>query len=145
MSGGRFDSMRSLVVPANEESLDEVLEFIGGELERHGCSVSPLVQTQLDMAVEEIFVNISSYAYKPAKGDVEIRCEVRGEVPSVTVQLLDRGRPFDPLAKEDADTCPEALEAREGGLGILLVKKTMDHVSYSYENGKNVLTFTKKL
>ena len=61
------------------------------------------------------------------------------------VQFLDGGKPFDPLAKEDAATSEEALMAREGGLGILLVKTTMDGVQYSYEDGKNVLTIVKKL
>ena len=61
------------------------------------------------------------------------------------IQFLDHGKPYDPLAKEDADTSPEALEAREGGLGILLVKKTMDDVQYVYEGGKNILTIQKKL
>ena len=63
----------------------------------------------------------------------------------VTIQFLDHGKPFDPLAKEDADTSGEALEEREGGLGILMVKKSMDDVRYDYENGKNILTIRKRL
>ena len=61
------------------------------------------------------------------------------------IQFLDGGKPFDPLAKEDADITADGLFSREGGLGILLVKETMDGVSYSYENGKNILTIEKKL
>ena len=63
----------------------------------------------------------------------------------MVIQFLDHGKPFDPLAKEDADTSEEALMDRIGGLGILLVKETMDEVSYSYEDGKNILTILKKL
>jgi len=100
---------------------------------------------QLRLAVEEIFVNIASYAYSPEVGEAEIRCEVLEDPLRVVIQFLDSGTPFDPLAKEDADTSQEALMSREGGLGILLVKNTMDDVQYSYEDGKNILTILKKL
>ena len=135
--------MKTIVVPAAEDVLDEVQEFIGEELERSGCS--DIAQSQIELAVEEIFVNIASYAYSPGRGEVKIRCEAREDPIRVSIQFLDHGRPYDPLAKEDADTSVEALEEREGGLGILLAKKVMDDVSYSYEKGENILTITKKL
>ncbi len=100
---------------------------------------------QLRLAVEEVFVNIASYAYEQGEGEAEIRCEILEDPLRVWIQFLDSGRPFDPLAREDADTSEEALMAREGGLGILLVKTTMDDVQYSYEDGKNILTIIKKL
>lgn len=135
--------MKSLTVPAKKEYLDEVTEFVDTELEAFDCPIA--AQMQIELAIEEIFVNIASYAYQPAEGEAEIRCEVQEEPLRVVIQFLDGGVPYDPLAKEDADTSVEALEAREGGLGILLVKKTMDDVSYVYENGKNILTILKKL
>ena len=135
--------MKNLIVPAAGDAIDEVQAFIGEELERCGCSAS--VQNQIELAVEEIFVNIASYAYHPVEGEAEIRCDVLEDPIRVTIQFLDHGRPFDPLAKEDADTSETALMEREGGLGILLVKKVMDDVQYSYADGKNVLTIMKKL
>ncbi|MBE6910432.1 MAG: ATP-binding protein [Ruminococcaceae bacterium] len=135
--------MKSLTVPAEAGRLDEVTAFVNGELEAYDCPMK--AQFEIELAVEEIFVNIASYAYKPADGEAEIRCEVLRDPLRVVIQFLDGGRPYDPLAKEDADTSVEALEAREGGLGILLVKKTMDDVQYAYENGKNILTILKKL
>ena len=63
----------------------------------------------------------------------------------MVVQFLDGGVPFDPLAKADPDITPEAIMEREGGLGIFMVKKMMDDVSYVYENGKNTLTILKRL
>ena len=135
--------MKSLTVPAKPEQLDEVVEFVNGELAAYDCPMR--VQLQIELAIEEIFVNISSYAYHPVDGEAEVRCEVLQDPLRVIIQFLDGGKPYDPLAREDADTSEEALEAREGGLGILLVKKTMDDVQYAYENGKNILTIQKKL
>ena len=133
--------MKSITVPALVDQLDEVQDFIAAELEEYDCPTR--AQMQVALAVEEIFVNIASYAYRPEVGEAEIRCDVEAEPLRVTVQFLDHGKPFDPLAKQDADTSEEATLAREGGLGILLVKKSMDAVNYSYEDGKNVLTICK--
>ena len=135
--------MRNLIVPADVDHLDEVTAFVDEELEQLDCPMK--VQLQIELAIEEIFVNIASYAYKPVEGEAEVRCQVLRDPLRVVIQFLDGGKPYDPLARKDADTSPEALEEREGGLGILLVKKTMDDVQYAYENGKNVLTILKKL
>lgn len=135
--------MKSLTVPAKTEYIDEINDFVGQELEQYDCPVK--IQMQIELAIEEIFVNIASYAYHPVEGEAEIRCEVLQDPLRVVIQFLDHGKPYDPLAKEDADTSEEALLEREGGLGILLVKKTMDDVQYAYEDGKNVLTILKKL
>ena len=135
--------MENLTVNAVVENLDEVVGFVFKRLYHYGCSKKTLMQIRL--AVEEIFVNISSYAYDPSVGPAEVRCEVLQDPLRVVIQFLDRGRPFDPLAKDDADTSADALFSREGGLGILLVKETMDDVQYTYEEGKNILTILKKL
>ena len=134
--------MKTLTVPAELEQLQNVQDFISGELEAFDCPMK--AQFQIEVAVEEIFVNIVSYAYRPEVGEATVRCAVE-EPLQVTIQFLDHGKPFDPLAKEDADTSGEALEEREGGLGILMVKKSMDDVRYDYENGKNILTIRKRL
>ena len=135
--------MKSLTIPAKPERLDEITAFVDEELEAYDCPMN--VQLQIELAIEEIFVNISSYAYHPVDGEAEVRCEVLQDPLRVVIQFLDGGKPYDPLAREDADTSQEAIEEREGGLGILLVKKTMDDVQYAYENGKNILTILKKL
>ena len=135
--------MKSLCVPAKTEKLDEVLAFVMGELENYDCS--PGTHYQIELAVEEVFVNIASYAYQPAEGDAEILCEVLREPLRIRIQFRDRGTPFDPLARERVDTSPDAFMDREGGLGIFLIKEIMDEVRYSYENGKNILTILKKL
>ena len=135
--------MDNLIISAEIKNLDTVTDFV---LQRPQIASYPVrTQMQLRLAIEEIFVNISSYAYDPSIGPAEVRCEVLEDPLRVVIQFLDHGKPFDPLAKEDADTSEEALLAREGGLGILLVKETMDDVSYTYQDGKNILTIKKNL
>jgi len=135
--------MENLIVTAEVKNLDAVTDFVLQRPEIAACPKN--TQLQLRLAVEEVFVNIASYAYDPSIGPAEVRCEVLDDPLRVVIQFLDHGKPFDPLAKEDADTSEEALMDRIGGLGILLVKETMDEVSYSYEEGKNILTILKKL
>ena len=135
--------MRSVTVPAADEDPTPVIEFVGEELEKHDCPARALYQ--IEVAIEEIFVNIVSYAGLSEADGVEVRCEVLEDPLRVVVQFLDGGVPFDPLAKEDPDTSPEATVDREGGLGIFMVKQMMDDVSYVYEDGKNTLTILKNL
>ena len=135
--------MDSLTVQAEIAELDKVNDFVLGKLERFDCDKNTLLQIRL--AVEEIFVNIVSYAYAPQKGTAEIRCEILADPLRVVLQFLDSGKPFDPLAKEDADISKDGLLGRKGGLGIFLVKETMDNVAYTYEGGKNILTILKKI
>lgn len=135
--------MKELTVPATLESLDAVQSFIEGELEQNDCPMKAIMQ--ISIAVEEIYVNIAHYAYHPEVGEATVRIAVGGDPVQVTVQFLDHGKPFNPLEKEDADTTLSAEERNIGGLGILMVKKSMDAVDYAYENGKNILTLKKNL
>ena len=135
--------MKELNIEAKVENLDEVLEFVDAELEARDCSMK--IQTQLDVAVEELFVNIAHYAYKPETGMATIRIEFIEEPLSIVITFIDSGKPYDPLAREDPDVTLSAEERQIGGLGIYLVKKTMDDVIYKYEDGKNILTIKKTL
>ena len=134
---------KSIIIDAVDDAMDPVQDFISDKLEKYGCEKKPMFQIRL--AVEEIFVNIISYAYSPEVGKAEIRCDVTENPLSVTIQFLDSGKPFDPLAKEDADTSGAMFMEQEGGFGIHLVKSTMDSVDYEYRDGKNVLTIKKNL
>lgn len=135
--------MRSITVPTHDEDPMPVIEFVEEQLELHDCP--PKALNQIQIAIEEIFVNIVNYAQLAEDDDIEVRCEVLEDPLRVVVQFLDGGIPFDPLAKEDPDISPEALEERVGGLGIFLVKQMMDDVSYAYENGLNTLTILKHI
>ena len=135
--------MKELELTAAVENLNEVLAFVDGELETMDCSMRS--QMQIDIAVEEIFVNIAHYAYSPEVGKATIRVEVQPEPPTVVLTFLDQGVPYDPLAKADPDVSLSAEERQVGGLGIFMTKKLMDDVVYKYQDGKNVLTLKKKL
>ena len=135
--------MRSITVPATEDATERITDFVNEELSQYDCP--PKALFQIEVAIEEISVNIVSYAGLAEDADIEIRCDVLDDPLRVVVQFLDDGVPFDPLEKEDPDTSPEAIEQRIGGLGIFMVKQMMDSVSYAYENGKNTLTILKHL
>ena len=132
------------IFPARQDQLEQVQRFVEEQVEQYSCSSK--VKFQLAVAVEEIFVNIAHYAYHPEQGGTAtIRCCVGGSPLQVTIQFLDNGKPFNPLDKEDADTTLSAEERNIGGLGILMVKKSMDAVDYLYEDGKNILTIKKSI
>lgn len=135
--------MKDITVDATLDNLEVVQNFVSEELENQGCSMK--VMMQIEIAVEEIYVNIVHYAYNPEIGKATIRCEVTDDPMQVIIQFLDSGVPFDPLAKEDADITLSAEERQIGGLGIFMVKQSMDEVSYEYTEGKNVLTIRKVL
>ena len=134
--------MKKLEINAEVENLDEVLSFIDKNLESAECPMN--TQMQLDIAVEEIFVNIAHYAYGDGHGNAEILFGISEEQPEVTIEFRDRGIPFNPLLKDDPDTTLSAEERKIGGLGIFMVKKSMDDISYRYEDGQNILRIIKK-
>ena len=135
--------MKELEISAVKENLGQVLAFIEQELRGMDCPSK--VKTQIDIAVEEIFVNIASYAYNPGEGPAQVRVEVQDDPLEIILTFLDHGKPYDPLAREDPDVTLPAEKRRIGGLGIFLVKKSMDEINYEYKNGHNILTMKKCL
>lgn len=135
--------MAELIVPASISSLAEVQIFIESKLSEHDCSSK--VQNQILIAVEELFVNIAYYAYPNQKGKVNIECSFQHNPDCAVIVFVDSGIPFDPFAKEDADISLGIEERKIGGLGIFMVKKTMDTVNYAFENGTNKVTIKKNL
>ena len=137
------DNFKEIEVSAEVEKLDEVQAFIGDLLEEHGCSFK--TRMAIDVCVEEIFVNIAHYAYAPGTGMTTVRAEISGEPAEITITFIDKGKPFDPLAKEDPDVTLSAEERDIGGLGIYMTKKMMDDVRYEYTDDCNVLRIRKEL
>ena len=135
--------MSELRIEATKENLDDVLMFIDEDLEKLDCSMK--IQMQIDLSVEEIFINIASYAYYPDTGMAFISFESENGGSTVLISFTDTGVPYNPLEKEDPDITLTSEERQVGGLGIFLVKKNMDEVYYKYENGNNVLTMKKKI
>ena len=134
--------MAELTVTADDNNLEAVQDFIREQIGFACENVKTLMQ--IDLAIEEIFVNIAHYAYTNG-GDVTIKCDFSDESHILTVVFLDSGKQFDPLAKPDPDVTASAEDRGIGGLGIFLTKKYMDNVKYSYTDGKNVLTIEKTL
>ena len=135
--------MKELIVEAKRENLLEVQSFIDEQLEEVGCPMT--TQIAIDVAVEELFVNIASYAYEQGEGIAVVQVTVHEDPLSVEITFIDNGRQYDPLAKEDPDVTLSVRERKKGGLGIFMVKNTMDNVSYEYKEGKNILTIKKNL
>ena len=135
--------MKELVIEAKVENLDEVLAFVDEQLEKLDCPMK--TQMQVDIAVEEIFVNIAHYAYDKDGGPATIRTEVNEDPMQIELTFLDHGIPYDPLAKEDPDVTLSANDRQIGGLGIFMVKKSMDHMEYEYKDGHNILKIRKNI
>ena len=132
-----------LRVPAQTEELKKVLAFVDSRLEAADCPVK--TQLQIDVAVEEIFVNIAHYAYADGDGTAEITARVEGDPAEAVIEFRDAGVPYDPLSRPDPDVTLSAEDRRIGGLGIYMVKKSMDAVRYRHEDGRNVLTIRKRI
>ena len=135
--------MKELTVDADVKKIPAVTDFINGILEDAGCPIK--VQMQIAVVIDELFANIAMYAYDGGKGEAIVGVDVSGEPQVVSITFKDRGKPFDPLAKEDPDVTLSVEERPIGGLGIFMVKKMMDEVIYKYEEGVNVLTVRKKI
>ena len=132
-----------ITVAAVGDSMDTVLDFVNRRLEAAGCRVKE--QIELDVAVEEIFVNIISYAYDPpGTGSATIRMWTDAQARSTGITFIDSGKAFDPLQKPDPDITLPASKRKIGGLGIFMVKKSMDEVRYSRANGRNIFTMIKR-
>ena len=132
-----------LTVEATVENLTQVMGFLEQHLEEADCPLK--AQMQITVAAEEIYVNIAHYAYAPGTGEATVRLEITDDPAAATITFIDRGIPFDPLAKPDPDVSLSAEERGIGGLGIYMVKKSMDDVRYEYRDGQNVLTLIKRL
>ena len=135
--------MREITIEAKLENLDEVLGFVDGQLEELECPMK--AQMQIDVAVEEIFVNIASYAYAPGVGNALVRFDSSQDPASVTITFIDSGVPYDPVRKDDPDVTLSAEERGIGGLGIYMAKKAMDDMKYVYRDGQNILSISKSI
>lgn len=131
--------MSERIYQASDEFLYDALGFAEEELEKMDCPLK--IVMQITVCVEEVFVNIAHYAYGDAVGSMKLSLSACDG--GVEIEFRDRGIPFDPLAREDPDISLSAEERKVGGLGIYMVKQTMDDVTYRYEDGQNILTLKK--
>lgn len=137
------ETMKELTIDATVENIAVVTDFVKEELEKLDCPMK--VQMQVNIAIDELFGNIAHYAYNPETGRATVRVEVVRDPLSVVITFIDNGIPYDPLAKEDPDITQSCEEREIGGLGIYMVKKTMDDISYEYREGQNILKIRKRI
>lgn len=135
--------MKELTIDATVANIETVTAFVDEQLEAMDCSMK--AQMQIDIAIDELFGNIAHYAYNPEVGPATVRVEVLDEPLAVVITFIDNGVPYDPLKKEDPDITLSAEEREIGGLGIYMVKKTMDDISYEYKDGQNILRIKKSI
>lgn len=136
--------MKVYETEAITDRLPSVLDFVNGCLEENGCP--DVIQNQIDVAVEELFVNVALYAYRSsvaAPGKVVLELEIEDDPKTMILTIRDWGIPFNPLKRDDPDINLPAEQRDIGGLGIYIVKKTMDSIEYSRRDGQNVLTLKK--
>ena len=135
--------MKELTLPAARENIPAVIDFVNRELESVGCPMK--TEAQIDIAIDELYSNIANYGCDENSGEVTVLLETETDSRTVTITFVDNGRPFDPLSRPDPDVTLKARERKIGGLGIYMVKKSMDDVRYAYRDGKNILTIRKTL
>lgn len=135
--------MKEMTIAATVENIQAVTDFVNEQLESIGCPMK--TQIQIDIAIDELFGNIAHYAYNPEVGPATVRVEVEEDPLAVRISFIDNGMPYDPLARADPDVTLSAEEREIGGLGIYMVKKSMDNVSYEYKDGQNVLRILKNI
>ena len=135
--------MKELNIEAVLDNIDPVMDFVNEQI--GSLDLGMKTQMEIEMAVEEVFSNIARYAYHTGTGPATVRVEVQQEIPAVVLTFIDNGMPYDPLAKEDPDMKKMAESREVGGLGIFMVKKSMDSVEYEYREGQNILRVLKKI
>ena len=135
--------MKEITLTATLENIEVVTKFVDEQLEELDCPMK--AQMQIDIAIDELFSNIARYAYAPNVGEATVRVQSSDDPLTVIITFIDKGVPYNPLEKEDPDTTLSADDRQIGGLGIYMVKKSMDSMEYEYRNGQNILSIKKIL
>ncbi len=133
--------MKELTIQALIENIPAVTDFVEEQLAPLHFSRKAMIQ--LAVAIDEIFSNIAKYAYDEKGGEAVVRVETETDPEAAVITFIDNGTPFDPLTKKEPDLTLDAEERKIGGLGIFLVKKSMDGISYEYKDGQNILRIRK--
>lgn len=137
------DCMAQIELESKLESLDTLNGFVHQIIQNSPCTEQQ--QIQIDLVVEELFVNIVNYAYPDSMGMVQVECKLSGDAGQVIIQFKDQGIEFNPLARKEIDVHDEFERRSVGGLGIYLAKKYTNSIEYERTDGSNVLTIMKNL
>ena len=140
---GTSEKTKQFTTEAKVGNIEAITEFVDQELEARECPLKE--QMQIRVAIDEIVANIAQYAYTPGTGNVTVCFDFEEQERTAVLTFIDEGIPYDPMQKEDPDVSLPAEKREIGGLGIFLVRKTMDDMAYRREDGKNILTVRKKI
>ena len=135
--------MKEITLPATIENIEKATEFVNVELEKIKCP--PRAKAEIDVAIDELFSNIANYAYKTNVGKVTMKLEMQENPQAVTITFIDNGIPYDPLKRADPNISLSANDREIGGLGVFMVKKSMDSVEYEYKDNHNILKIKKNI
>ncbi len=135
--------MKEWTFEANIDRISWLTDQVNDELEKLDCPMK--AQMQIDVAIDELLANIASYAYDLDAGETTVRFDFDADTRTVSLTFIDSGVPYDPLAKPDPDVTLSVEQREVGGLGIFLVKKTMDDMTYVRRDGRNELTIRKRI
>jgi serine/threonine-protein kinase RsbW len=124
-------------LPAKIEHLEKLIDFVSGCTKEKGFSDKRI--KEIELATEEVLVNIFNYAYPEGYGDVEVKCSLDNDTRFI-IEISDSGIPFDSLSLADPDVTSDISERKIGGLGVFLVRKIADEVHYRRDEGKNILS-----
>lgn len=133
--------MATFTVPARILEIEPLTDKINEILESYDCPMK--VQMQIDVVLDEVLSNIANYAYDGDTGEMSVEVSELERGTGVKLVFTDKGRPYNPLEREDPDITLSAEERQIGGLGIFMVKKIMDTVLYENDGVHNILTTTK--
>lgn len=131
--------MKEICLKATLENMGPVNAFVEGELEAVDCP--PRAAMKLMVALEELYVNIAHYAYAEETGDAVIQVET--QPGKARIRLIDCGMAYDPLSHPEPDLTLSAEDRPIGGLGLYMVKKSMDVFTYERKNGRNIVLIEK--
>ena len=133
--------MTEMTTTATIDAVDAVLTFVADTLRANGCPERNI--SKLCICVEELYVNVAHYAYPPKTGKAVISCDVLENPRRAVLTIKDTGTPYNPLKKEDPDITADIESRPIGGLGIFIVKQTVDEMTYDFVDGQNIVTIVK--
>ena len=133
------NQLKEISVDATVDNISVVTDFVNKELDLCNCPENEKIK--VNIAIDELLSNIAKYAYTQELGKATI--QIDAEAGDICINFIDSGIPYNPLEHEEPDVTLSVEDRKIGGLGIVLVRKLMDDISYEYIDGKNILKVRK--
>jgi anti-sigma regulatory factor (Ser/Thr protein kinase) len=128
--------LSQLKLPAEISNLRKFIELVSSCAEKQGFSPERI--TEIEVATEEVLVNVCHYAYQDGNGDVKVSC-ILDDTNRFVIEIEDAGIPFDVLSIGEPDLIDDIDERKVGGLGVFIIRELVEDVQYRREDNKNIL------